>query len=227
MLEEFAPSLYLANGPVVSFFGFPYPTRMAVARLSDGRAWIWSPIALTPELADSVEAIGPVSYIVAPNKLHHLFLGQWVERWPDALLLAPPGLARKRPDLKFAGELRDFPEAGWKADIDQVIFHGSFAVEEVVFFHRASGTAIIGDLIQRFPLEDMRGIKGLVIRLGGIGGENGSTPRDWRASFLNRRAARAARQKLLDWEPRRLLIAHGTCEQSNAATIIRRALKWI
>ena len=37
MLQEFAPSLYLADGPVVSFYGFPYPTRMAVAKLSDGR----------------------------------------------------------------------------------------------------------------------------------------------------------------------------------------------
>ncbi len=25
MLKEFGPSLYIADGPVVSFFGFPYP----------------------------------------------------------------------------------------------------------------------------------------------------------------------------------------------------------
>jgi len=36
MLETFGPSLYVADGPVVSFFGFPYTTRMAVAQLSDG-----------------------------------------------------------------------------------------------------------------------------------------------------------------------------------------------
>ena len=50
MLEEFGPSLYVADGPTVSFLSFPYPTRMAVARLRDGSAWVWSPIALTPEL---------------------------------------------------------------------------------------------------------------------------------------------------------------------------------
>lgn len=227
MFEEFGPSLYLANGPVVSFYGFPYPTRMALARLSDGRVWVWSPIALTAELADAAEAIGPVSYIVAPNKLHHLFLGDWVGRWPDALLFAPPGLARKRPDLTFDGELGDHPDLHWKADVDQVIVHGSLAMQEVVFFHRASSTVIICDLIQRFPPEYLGGFKGLLMRLGGIAGEHGSTPRDWRASFLHRTAARAARQKLLDWEPRQLLIAHGTCERSNAATIVSRALNWI
>lgn len=227
MLEEFGPSLYLANGPVVSFYGFPYPTRMAVARLSDGRVWVWSPIALTAELADALEAIGSVSYIVSPNKLHHLFLGEWVERWPDALLFAPPGLARKRSDLQFDGELTDFSDTGWAADIDQVIFRGSFAMEEVVFHHRASSTAIICDLIQRFPPEYLRGLKGLLVRLDGLGGECGSTPREWRASFLRRGPARTARQKLLDWKPTQLLIAHGKCERSGAANIISHALSWL
>ncbi len=86
MLIPFGQNLYLADGPTVSFFGFPYPTRMAVARLSSGQVWVWSPIALTEELADAVEAIGPVGYIVSPNKLHHLFLAEWKNRWPDARL---------------------------------------------------------------------------------------------------------------------------------------------
>jgi hypothetical protein len=227
MLEEFGPSLYLVNGPDVSFYGFPYPTRMAVARLSDGKVWIWSPIELTAELASAVEAIGPVGYIVSPNKLHHLFLQQWVERWPEALLFAPPGLARKRRDLRFDGELDDIADPGWAADIDQVIFHGSFAMDEVVFFHRASSTAIFCDLIQRFPPRYLTGWKGLLMKLDGLVGDHGSTPREWRASFLRRAPARAARQKLLNWKPRQLLIAHGKCERANATEIIGEALSWI
>jgi hypothetical protein len=35
MLEEFGPRLYVADGPSVSFYGFPYPTRMAAAKLAD------------------------------------------------------------------------------------------------------------------------------------------------------------------------------------------------
>jgi hypothetical protein len=66
MLKEFGTSIYFADGPTVSFFGFPYPTRMALVKLSDGRVWVWSPIALTRQLADEVESIGPVCYIVSP-----------------------------------------------------------------------------------------------------------------------------------------------------------------
>ena len=80
MLEEFGPSLYSADGPTVSFYGFPYPTRMAVVRLSDGSNWVWSPVALTDELFNSVQAVGPVRHIVSPNKIHHLFLAEWAER---------------------------------------------------------------------------------------------------------------------------------------------------
>ncbi|HWG11179.1 MAG TPA: DUF4336 domain-containing protein [Rhodanobacteraceae bacterium] len=227
MLEPFGPSLFVADGPTVSFAGFPYPTRMAVARLSDGSAWVWSPIALTPELADAMQTIGPVRYIVSPNKLHHLFLQQWADRWPEARLYAPPGLARRKSALHFNAELGDEPDPAWQADIDQVVFRGSFAMAEMAFFHRASRTAIIGDLIQRFPEESLSGWKKVLMRLSGLVGERGGTPFDWRSSFLRHGPAKAALGKVLGWNPERLLIAHGTCAQTGATEIIARALRWI
>jgi hypothetical protein len=168
MLEEFGPDLYVADGPTVSFYGFPYPTRMAVAKLSDNSAWVWSPIALSEGLAGAVDAIGQVGHIVSPNKLHHLFLGEWAKRWPAARLYAPHGLVRKRPDLRFDAELADKPDPAWAADIDQVIFRGSFAMEGVTFFHRVSRTAIIGDLVQRFPASEMSGWRGTQMRLDSL-----------------------------------------------------------
>jgi hypothetical protein len=227
MLEEFAPSLFLANGPTVPFFGFPYPTRMAVVKLSDGSAWVWSPVALMEELADEVQAVGPIRHIVSPNKIHHLFLKEWTDRWPDARVYAPPGLARKKPELRFDAELGDEPDPAWATDIDQVIFRGSLAMEEVVFFHRASRTAIVCDLIQRHPESSMSGWQGKLMRLDGLVGEHGSTPREWRASFLRRGPARAARQKVLGWNAERLLIAHGECVKTDAADVIAAALSWI
>jgi len=227
MLEAFGPSLYSAEGPTVSFYGFPYPTRMAVVRLSDGSTWVWSPVALTEELFNSVQAVGPVRHIVSPNKIHHLFLAEWAERWPEARVYAPPGLAKRRPDLRFDAELGDEPDPAWVVDIDQVIFRGSLAMEEVAFFHRASRTAIICDLIQRHPETTMTGWKGGLMRLDSLVGEHGSTPREWRASFLRRGKARAAREKVLSWKAERLLIAHGDCAETGATEIIDRALNWI
>jgi hypothetical protein len=227
MLKEFGSSLYAIDGPTVSFFGVPYPTRMALVRLSDGSAWVWSPIALTEELARDIQSIGRVRRIVSPNKLHHLFLQEWAVRWPEARLYAPPDLARRKPAIHFHAELNDEPDPSWAPDIDQVIFRGSVAMAEVAFFHRASRTAIIGDLIQRFAEEQISGWKGVVMRLGGVVGEHGGTPCDWRASFLRRGPARAALQKLLAWNPERLLIAHGQCAHTGAREIIEAALRWM
>jgi hypothetical protein len=227
MLVPFGQNLFFADGPAVSFFGFQYPTRMAVARLSSGKVWVWSPIALTKAVADAVEAVGPVSYIVSPNKLHHLALPEWRRHWPDARLYAPPGLAPKQKQLHFDAELGDAPDKALMPDFDQVVFRGSFAMEEVVFFHRASRTAIFGDLIQRFPRATAMGWKGIIMRLDGLVGPQGSTPREWRLSFLSRKAARAARRKVLEWMPERLLIAHGECAASGAKEIIAASLSWI
>jgi len=176
-LVAFGPGLYVAEGPTVSFLGFPYPTRMAVVRLADGSAWVWSPIALTPALAEAVEVVGPLRHLVSPNKIHHLFLAEWAERWPEARLYAPPGLAARRPALHFHAALGNAPDPAWAQDLDQVIFRGSLAMEEVAFFHRPSRTAIVGDLIQRHERAALPGWKGLVMRLDGLVGAGGSTPR--------------------------------------------------
>ena len=73
----------------------------------------------------------------------------------------------------------------------------------------------------------MSGWKGRLMRLDGLVGKDGSTPREWRASFLNRGPTRAARKKVLDWNAERLLIAHGECVQTQAAEVISAALSWI
>ncbi len=227
MLKEFGPSLYTVDGPTVPFYGFPYPTRMAVVRLTDGSVWVWSPVALTEDLAGAVESIGPVRYIISPNKIHNLFLAEWADRWPDARLYAPPGLARRKPEIHFDAELDDEPDPAWAADIDQVVFRGSLVMEEVAFFHRESRTALICDLIQRHSESTMTGWKGMLMRLDSLVGEHGSTPREWRATFLRPGPARAARETVLAWKAERLLIAHGECTQTDATEIIAEALNWI
>ena len=55
-------------------------------------------------------------------------------------------------------------------------------MEEVVFFHQPSSTCLVGDLIQRHDLADRTGWKGTLMRLDGLVGENGSTPREWQLS---------------------------------------------
>ena len=228
MLREFGVDLWIAEGPVLPFLGmFPYPTRMAVVRLSDGGLWIWSPFELDDVLVKEVEALGPVRHLVSPNKLHHLWLGDWKQRYPDAQMLASPGLARRRRDLAFDAELSDEPDPAWATDVDQVIFRGSFFMDEVVFFHRTSRTALVCDLVQRMDPGSLTGPSGWVLKIWGLSGERGSTPLEWRASWWNRRAGRAAKETLLAWKPERLVVAHGMCAERNATQALEAGLHWL
>jgi hypothetical protein len=226
-LLPFGPNIWIADGPVTSFHGFAYPTRMAVIKLSDGTLFVWSPIALSDSLCNSVNAVGAIRYLVSPNALHHLFLREWKSAYPDASLYASPRLRRKRQDLTFDAELSDVPEVEWAADIEQVVVRGSFALTEVVFFHRSSRTALFADLIQNFPRDWFKGWRGFLARHGGIVEPNPGAPRDWRASFLNRRAARASLDKVLAWPIERVLIAHGDLPTGDGTAFVRRTFSWL
>lgn len=226
-LRAFGPEIWLSDGPAVSFYGFPYPTRMAVIRLPDAGLFVWSPIALSSLLRRDVEALGTVRYLVSPNRLHHRFLGEWKAAYPDARLYASPGLRSKRPDLAFDAELGDQPDPGWANEIDQVSVAGSFAMTEVVFFHRASHSAIFADLIENLSPDWFAGWRGWLARLDGIVAPNPGAPREWRASFIRRRAAKAALRRILAWPIERVVIAHGEPARTHGAAFVRGAFTWL
>ncbi len=118
------------------------------------------------------------------------------------------------------------PAPEWAADIDQVLVRGS-PLTEVEFFHRASRTVIFGDLIQNFPRGWFTGWRGVYAHFDGICAPNPGTPREWRAMFLNRRAARAALQRILAWSIERVLIAHGEPAMTDGALFVRNAFAWL
>ncbi len=226
LLHEFGPDILIADGPDVMFFGFRYPTRMALIKLSGDRLFVWSPIALSAALKRDIDALGSVHFLISPNRLHHLFLAEWKSAYPKARLYASPGLRKKRKDLAFDADLGDRPGPEWADDIDQVAVRGSM-LTEIEFFHRASRTAIFADLIQNLPRDWFSGWRGIVARLDGICAPNPGAPREWRASFVNRRAARAALQLILAWPIDRVLIAHGEPAIADGAAFVRQAFAWL
>ena len=226
-LAPFGPDIWTVDGQPVSFYGFPYPPRMAIVRLGNGSLFIWSPIALSAELKAEVDALGPVAHLVSPNRIHHLFLGDWKAAYPGARLYASPGLAKKRRDLSFDAELGDAPEPGWAADIDQVAMAGSFALTEIVFFHRKSRTAIFADLIENLAPDWFSGWRGWLARLDGIVAPNPGAPREWRATFWQRAAARAALARIIAWQPQNVIVAHGNMVRNDGLAFIHRAFGWL
>lgn len=227
-LLEFAPGLWIADGPTVTAAaGFHFPTRMAVIRLTGGALFVWSPLPLTDELRTAVEALGEVRDLVAPNSLHHLFLGEWKAAYPMATLYAAPGLRPRRKDLAFDADLEDAPPPEWAGEIDQVVVRGNLITTEVVFFHRPSGTVIFTDLIQQFSPGWFTGWRAIVARLDLMTAPRPEVPRKFRNAFVGRRAARDAVRRILAWPADRVLMAHAPLVEAQGQAFIRRTFRWL
>lgn len=227
MLTPFAENLWIADGAVAEVAGFRYPTRMAVVRLADGGLFIWSPTALDAELMAAVRALGPVRHVVAPNALHHLHLDDWQDAFAPARFTAPPGLRKKRPDLRFDDELTDGSVHDWSGEIDHVLVHGNLITTEAVFFHRQSRTAIFTDLIQHFSPTWFSGWRAIVAKLDLMTAPQPEVPRKFRKTFVDRRAARAAVRRILEWPAERVLMAHAAPVTQDGQAFIRRAFRWL
>lgn len=227
MLQPFGEEVWLADGPTTDVAGFHYPTRMAVIRLAGGAIFVWSPTALSADLRTAVDALGEVRHLIAPNSLHHLFLGEWRRAYPAARLYAAPGLRGRRKDLDFDADLEDSPPAEWSGEIDQVLMRGNLITTEVVFFHRKSGTAIFTDLIQHFSPTWFSGWRAVVARLDLMAAAEPQVPRKFRNAFVGRRAARAALQRILAWPARRVLMAHAPPVEADGQAFIARTFRWL
>jgi hypothetical protein len=109
-----------------------------------------------------------------------------------------------------------------------VHFRGSRVIEEFVFFHRASATVILADLIENFEARKLtRGMR-WIARLGGVLDPDGKTPLDMRMTFFGRKpVARECFERIMAWHPRRAILAHGRWYPENAEAELRRAFRWL
>ena len=97
-MRQIATDIWTVPSPL-TFMGLKLNTRMTLCRLSDGGLAIFSPVPCSEDVKAAVDALGTVRVIVAPNLLHHLYVGEWIAAYPEALSYAPRGLEDKRPEL--------------------------------------------------------------------------------------------------------------------------------
>jgi hypothetical protein len=235
-LKPLAPALWVVDGPVVRMAALgmrlPFPTRMTVVRLADGGLWCHSPIAPDESLLAAIDALGPVRHLVSPNLLHYAQIAAWKQRYPRATAWASPGVRERAKNqhvaVGFDADLEELPPSAWSDSIDQLLFRGSRAMQEMVFFHRASATLILADLIENFEAAKLPPAMRLFARLGGVMDPDGKAPLDMRLTYAGRRKiARGCFARMLAWKPRRVVLAHGRCYLDDAEAELRRAFRWL
>jgi hypothetical protein len=223
-LRQLGPEIWIEER-AQRFYGLQVGTRMSVMRLSAGRLLLHSPVALDPQLRGELDALGRVSYAVAPNRVHHLYAGKVAEAYPEARLWVAPGLDRKRPDLRFEAILGDEAPAVWRGEVDQVFFRGRPYENEVVFFHRASRTLLLCDLAFNFGPSAAAPTR-FLMRLLRSYGRFGPSKLD-PLLIRDRSAARRSLERILEWDFDRVVVAHGDVLESGGREALRRGYSWL
>lgn len=212
---------------VERMMGFPgavkLPVRMTVVRLSDGGLVCCSLVEPDDALAAEVAALGPVRALVGPSLFHHLFLGPWQERFPDAKLFGAPGLAEKRPRLAFEAALGDQAPEAWRGELDTIAIAGAPRIREVAMLHRPSATLIVADLLFHI-LEPANVPTAMLLAVMGTR-RRFAKSRIWWTLRKDRAAWAESVERVAAWPFRRVLVGHGAVfEADDAPARVRRVL---
>jgi hypothetical protein len=224
MLRELASDLWVTERPL-RFAGLEIGTRMTVIGLPGRSLFLHSPVSLDPELRKELESRGSVRYVVAPNRFHHLSVGDYAQAFPDVRIFAAPGLEQKRPDLCFDAVLGDEAPEAWRGEIEQRVFRGLPMTNEVVFFHRRSRTLVLTDLAFNFG-EESPGLTRFAMRLAGGYGRFGPTLLE-RLLIRDRVAARSSLDRILEWDFDRVVVTHGSVLESGGREALSAGYAWL
>jgi hypothetical protein len=231
-LKPVCENVWIVDGPVIRFgmagLKMPFPTRMTIIRLGDNRLFIHSPTELTDGLKGEIGRIGTPGWIIGPNRLHYWWVADWHEAFPQAeIYLAPKTERQARHPFTFPYKGFDadaiYP---WRDDIETRLVEGTF-MAEAVFFHRPSRTLVLTDFIENFEPDKIGSLPmKLLARLGGVVAPHGSMPVDMRFTYP-KSVLKLAVKAMLDWNPERVILAHGHWHRHHGAAELRRAFRWL
>ena len=210
----------------------PVPVRMTVIRLSGGALVLHSPTLYGTGLHGSLQSLGRIEHLVAPNVAHWMFLAEWQARIPGAATWAAPGLrdrfAVRRSGLRLDRDLGETAPGIWAGEIDQIVVPGLLGFSEVALFHRPTRTMIVADLVQNLETGKLPPALRLFALLAGNAGPSGRAPIYLRAIVrMKGEAARSAARRLVALRPERVIFSHGRWFAENGAARLEHSLAWL
>lgn len=216
-IRTIVPGVHVAEAPQ-GFLGIEVGARMTVLEL-DGGLLVHSPIALEP---DTISHLGSPRWVLAPNLLHHLYVGPWIDAGLEAW--AAPGLPDKRPDLHFHGVVEQPTSHPFGDDLLLMPLACFALTNEVALLHRPSRTLIVSDLVFNFSPEAPWSTRAAMRCLGGYPGCKVTL---LERLGMRRAVARRELNALAQWDFDRLIMAHGDVIETGGKKALLDAFRWL
>ena len=214
----------LIHEVVLPFLRIPIWHRMTVLRLANGEVLLHSPTRLNSELRAAIDALGPVTSVIAPSWWHDLHLEETLSLYPRARLFAAPILLRSNLHVS-AQALSEVAPDLWKEQVVQTHVEGiALHFDEFVFYHRASRSLILADLLA----DDNAFVGGFLRRLVRVASGTGPCfPRVFRLAVVNRKRFKASIERVLEWDFDRIIVGHGSIIETEGREAFRNAFQWL
>ena len=220
--------LWVIDHPFRMPGGIELGARTTLIRLSDGGLWLHSPGPLSPAARGWLEENGPVTAIVAPNLLHHLFLPEAIAAFPKASVYGPDGLQQKL-GAKLAGttvHTIDPAAHPWPGDLECLRVDGCPAMKEFVFLHGKTRTLILTDLAFNVRSADSF-VTRVFLRINNAFGKFGPSRLARTVFFKDKAQVRSAIERILNWDFDRIVVSHGDVLESDGPATLRASYTWL
>jgi hypothetical protein len=224
LFEYQKDTIWIKEYPI-HYAGTRFNARMTIVRLSNGHLFIHSPCKIDGYTKSMIEKLGTVDFIVAPGSFHFSYVSSAQQAFVEAETFICPGIERKRMEIDFDWILSDRPDQRWEKDLDQVLVRGNRFIWEVAFFHKATKTLILVDLIENFTnqTEDVNWSLKFWFKVVFRMWENPKPAPEYQLGWKDKKAARRSLMKILEWDFDRIIIAHGDLIEENARQVALNA----
>ena len=227
LTEYVKERIWLLEYPV-RFGGMDLFGRTTIIRLENGDLIVHDPCKIDEPTKEKIDELGIVKYIIAPGTYHHLFVPDFQKQYPNAETYLCPGLESKRPDIKFEWILGNKPDYRWEGAIDQALVQGTKFICEVAFFHKSSRTLILVDLLENIG-DDYGHEAGLLLRFWWKSifrmWNNPKAAPEYQMGWGNKEIVKTTLNKILSWDARRVIIAHGENIEEDVSETLAKAWK--
>jgi hypothetical protein len=194
--------------------------RMTVARLRDGRAVIYSAIALREPEMSQLEAFGTPAFLIVPNDIHRMDARGYKDRYPDIQVIAPAAARAKVEDVvRVDATAADFGDP----TVTYLTVPGTAEREAALVVQSRGGTTLVlNDII--FDLADRPGLKGWLFHKLGMTGHEPHVPPLVRMRQVEDTQALSAQLEAWADLPslQRVIISHGGIIGNDAAEVLKR-----
>ncbi|KIK02879.1 hypothetical protein K443DRAFT_677227 [Laccaria amethystina LaAM-08-1] len=233
VIREVAKGVWTFSRPFARFGLIPIGGRSTAIKLKDGGVWVLASTPLDEETKNTIDNLGPVKFIVSPDAVHYLFLGEFKKAYPSAKLIAPQEAIERSSDksLVYDGVWgRDPPGTKYEFedDVKHCYFSG-FKNKDVAFFHGESKSLIEADLLLNLPCNEQYSkstTPPTLLGWIGVGPHSWLHPRlTWKLG-VDKEAMQRDTKTVCSWDFDRIIPCHGDVIETDGKDAWRAAFRF-